>query len=54
MTDAERKLYEACQIPLAIYTYEAGAVIPLLVSDGFCQLKGLTRQHLTRMLGSSI
>jgi hypothetical protein len=41
-------------MPLAIYQVIDGKVVTILVSNGFCQLKKDTREHLTSSLTNSM
>ena len=54
MTEAERRVYEATRIPVAIYSYRDGKVITDLVSDGYCEMVGMERERITSLLDSSM
>ena len=51
--DEFRKAYESMTVPLVVFQFENEKVIPLLVSDGFCQLTGLNREKALEMMGAS-
>ena len=51
--DEIRKAYESMTVPLVIYQFENEKVVPLLVSDGFCLLTGLSHEKALEMLGAS-
>jgi EAL domain-containing protein (putative c-di-GMP-specific phosphodiesterase class I)/GGDEF domain-containing protein len=51
--DEFRKAYELMTVPIVIHQFENEKVIPLLVSDGFCQLTGLNREKALEMMGAS-
>ena len=51
--DEIRKAYESMTIPIVIHQFENEQVIPLLVSDGFCLLTGLSREKAIEMMGAS-
>lgn len=53
-SDELRNAYESLMMPLAIYQVIDGKVVTILVSDGFCQLKKDTREHLTSSLTNSM
>ena len=45
-----RKFYESMRIPFVIYQYTNRKVVPLLVSDGFCDQMGSPRDKLMKLL----
>ena len=47
-TDQERKMLEQLTLPLAFFQNEKGQNIPLLVSDGFCQMLGISREWVMK------
>ena len=49
-----RKALESLPHPLAAYQYVNGKIITLLVTDGFCQFTGSTREQLTKRLDSDM
>ena len=51
--DETRKAYELMTVPLVVYQFENEKVVPLLVSEGFCLLTGLTREKALEMMGAS-
>ena len=52
--DDLRKAYESMAMPLAFYEEgETGDFIPLLVTDGFCEMMGLNREQLIKHLEGS-
>jgi EAL domain-containing protein (putative c-di-GMP-specific phosphodiesterase class I)/GGDEF domain-containing protein len=51
--DEFRKAYELMTVPIVIHQFENEKVIPLLVSDGFCQLTGLDREKALKMMSAS-
>lgn len=53
-SDELRNAYESLMMPLAIYQVIDGKVVTILVSDGFCQLKKDSREHLTSSLTNSM
>lgn len=47
-----RTFYESMHIPFVIYQDLEGKIIPLLVSDGFCEQMEVTREKLMKLLDS--
>lgn len=45
-----RKFYESMRIPFVIYQYIEKKIVPLLVSDGFCEQMGSSREKLMKLL----
>ena len=45
-----RKFYESMRIPFVIYQYIDKKVVPLLVSDGFCEQMDSSREKLMKLL----
>ena len=50
-TDEFRQAYESMTIPIVIDQFIDGKVVPLLVSDGFCQLTNLDREKALSLMG---
>ena len=44
----ERRVYESMKLPLAFYQNSDGQRVPLLASDGLCEMLGLDRRQLLR------
>ena len=53
-TKEEREIFEPLEVPMAIYEYIDDKVITLLVSDGFCEMKGIAREELEQKLTDSM
>ncbi len=47
-----RQFYESMRVPFAMYQYVGGKVIPVLVSDGFCDQMDMARDVLMKRLES--
>ena len=43
--DEIRKAYEALPAAMVFDQFIDGKVVPLLISDGFCELIGMDREH---------
>ena len=48
-----RKFYESMRIPFVIYQDLGGNIVPLLVSDGFCDQMEVPREKLIKLINSS-
>ena len=51
--DEIRKAYEALPAAMVFDQYIDGKVVPLLISDGFCELVGMDREHVTAWFSES-
>ena len=48
--DDLRQFYESMRIPFAMYQYIGGKIVPVLVSDGFCDQMAMSREKLMKLL----
>ena len=49
-----KRAYESSPVPFVYYQHIDGRIVPVLVSDGFCEQVGRDRQSLTRRLNSGL
>ena len=46
----QRLIYESMRVPFVIYQYVDGQVVPVLLSDGFCELIGIADREEARFV----
>ena len=51
-TDDRRRIYESMRVPFAIYQYIDSRILPVLVSDGFCEQMSMDREKLMKQLAA--
>ena len=53
-TEEQKRIYGSTKIPLIVYQYLDGEIIPLLISDGFCEQMNVSREKAEAMMNSGL